>query len=202
MNRRIQVLTGVVLLAGLSGALTQSSAAPTARESRSRACLTTGTTVGANRTLRVYRVGDRNGHRYVACVVRTGRRRLLGESNSLSGGVEDVKIAGRYAAVSFGQCGRDSCLSVAAVTDVLTGRTRAGKHRSDVGIASLVLSRTGSIAWITQTTAKDHFEVRKLEGSQETMLGAGSTIVPDSLALAGRRIYWLENDQPVSAVLQ
>lgn len=45
-------------------------------------------------------------------------------------------------------------------------------------------------------------EVRTLTGAGETVVASGAGIDPSSLALAGSRLYWLDNGQPQTAELR
>ena len=99
------------------------------------------------------------------------------------------------------------------VRNLRTGRVL---HRVPTGVAthpmwvgdgwttSIVLGRSGSVAWIAQIAQArqpTEYEVRGLGAAGERVLARGSTVDPHSLALAGSTLYWTQGTKPESAAL-
>jgi hypothetical protein len=72
-------------------------------------------------------------------------------------------------------------------------------------ILELVLKNDGAVAWIAgfgcpaQTKL---LEVHALDAAGERLLASGADVAPESLALAGSRLYWTQADKPFSAPLK
>jgi hypothetical protein len=58
------------------------------------------------------------------------------------------------------------------------------------------------VAWITDTVqSENRYQVRALDETGERTLAVGSSIGPNSLALADSTLYWTQGGKPGSAVL-
>ena len=214
-------VAGVVALAPPANA--QSGSKCTARGSKT--VLQTG-------SVRIYttRLGD-SAARVYGCLYSQNRRRFLGIEGDCDPGptVSGLTVRGRYVALVESFCNIDSSDDYVVVRDLRTG---AVKHRAvgaagtpaDTGepstlVRELVLSSTGSVAWIADWKAvsgsstahpNDDRQVRKLEpGSPEggTLLDSGLGIERRSLALGSRtsagyaRLYWTKDGAPATARL-
>jgi hypothetical protein len=76
---------------------------------------------------------------------------------------------------------------------------------SGVGpVVSLVLKADGAVAWIAQDFERSkgapYYDVEAADrGGGGRLLAAGANIDPNSLALAGKTLYWTESGRPFSA---
>jgi hypothetical protein len=66
---------------------------------------------------------------------------------------------------------------------------------------AIVVKSDGSVAWITDDRLSNRYEVHTADQSGSHLLAADSSIAPYSLALAGSQLYWMQDGQPMSAVL-
>jgi hypothetical protein len=66
-----------------------------------------------------------------------------------------------------------------------------------------VVSRAGSVAWIRlgHPDLVTYSEVRAADAAGERVLDQGDHIDPFSLAISGRRIYWMSGGSPRTALL-
>jgi hypothetical protein len=102
-------------------------------------------------------------------------------------------------------CGKGStCVGGVIVRDLERGTRREfavpGLHRF---ARDLVVSRAGSVAWIRlgPSHLPNSHEVRAADAAGERVLDAGTHIDPHSLAISGRRIYWLSGGSPRTELL-
>lgn len=66
----------------------------------------------------------------------------------------------------------------------------------------IVVRSDGAVAWVSDTFKKENrFEVHALDATGERVLAVGSNIAPESLALGGSTLYWMQGGKPASAVL-
>ncbi len=67
---------------------------------------------------------------------------------------------------------------------------------------AIVVKRDSSVAWIVETDQEEgKYQVHAIDKSGSRVLASGSDIDPSSLALAGSTLYWTQDGQPASAVL-
>jgi hypothetical protein len=79
-----------------------------------------------------------------------------------------------------------------------------GRPETDTGAGigpatAVVVTSTGSIAWIAHDDATGGYEVHSASGGRQRLVSAGSGIDPHSLATTGSTIYWTEADSARSA---
>lgn len=213
--------------AGLFGfgalAVAPAAAGAAARSTAAR-CPTSGTTLEQNAEVRVYsRNGD--GDPVNACAFGTGRPFRIGsagdeENPDLDDLILRRAVAGRMVAVATQNCNIDNCGTRITVYD---SRSRRAIHTgpavsppaSDffaVPVDSLVLRRSGGVAWIGAVAESSggsgqprpvQVEVRKIERENTvTTVDSGLTIGTGSLALGGTRIYWLKGGAAQTAGLR
>jgi hypothetical protein len=166
--------------------------------------------------------------RLYGCLYSRNRNYLIGIDGDCQPGpaVDRVTLRGRYVAYVESFCNLDASDDYVVVKDLRTGRNKyraiSATGRSDgepsTLVSDLVLSPTGSVAWIADWQAQsggtpdpnDDRQVRKLEpGAPEggTLLDSGLTIEARSLAIGSRtsagysRIYWTKADAAASAKL-
>lgn len=155
------------------------------------------------------------------CLYSQNRRYFLGEDGDCDPGavVGKLILIGRYVGYVSTSCNIDQGEDSVVVRDLRTGRvkydvpsaTGTEDGAASTEVTDLVMSRTGSVAWIANWDANsggmetphpnDDRQVRKLEpGAPEggTLLGSGLDIEPGSLALSSRTragfswLYWQE----------
>jgi hypothetical protein len=77
----------------------------------------------------------------------------------------------------------------------------------DSFIGGFVLRPNGSIAWMKATPSAPFgphdyaVELHKREAGMESVLASGTDIDPQSLAIKGTRIFWMQAGQPRTAEL-
>ncbi len=75
----------------------------------------------------------------------------------------------------------------------------------DVGIGettAIVVKGDGSVAWIARASRQlGSIQVRSVDKTGSHLLAASPEIEPDSLALAGSTLYWMQGGKPMSATL-
>ncbi len=178
-------------------------------------------TIIATETGRIFSTARRGETqaRIYGCLYSQNRRYFLGEDGDCDPGpvVGKLILIGRYVGFAETHCNIDQGEDAVVVRDLRTGREKwraATATGTEDGAAStevtdLVMSRTGSVAWIANWDANsggmetphpnDDRQVRKLEpGAPEggTLLASGLDIEPGSLGLSSRTrggfswLYW------------
>jgi hypothetical protein len=161
----------------------------------------------------IFRRKDRRGLFVAyACHLRVGRNFRLSNHDDPNGDTTVVPkaLTGRYAGYAVTHCpgpGGEDCISRVFVRDTRNGKTLRSARAyvgatNDFFTDSLVLAPNGDVAWIAESDdPSEAFEVRAATAGGTTQLDAGPEVDPDSLALAGRRVYWTVGGEPRSAVL-
>ncbi len=134
-------------------------------------------------------------------------------SAQVSGGTFSVTVVGSVVAYSVE---KSDILGEYEVYEVRVRNLRTGKviHRvptgsppqpGSIGIGSttaIVVKRDGSVAWIvTCVTQLGGFQVHSIDKTGSHVLAVSPEIAPNSLALAGSTLYWLQGGKPMSATL-
>jgi hypothetical protein len=168
-----------------------------------------------DRRVRIF-YSDRGGlPEYRACFYRDGRRRRFTTGNE--DGLGEIRLRTPYVAwVELGS-GSGTTFETLYSGNLRTGRSRElasfyapqGPYGRD--LRGLVLSETGSVAWISDSYGlgpdnQQHHDVAvlKRDADGRGTLDPGPTVDPDSLALSrsGRRVYWTNAGEPRSARLR
>jgi hypothetical protein len=165
-------------------------------------------TVALNPQARVYvrsQRGDADQHLLIGCLLRSGQSVQLDSwfSCGCSRGDESapqVWLRGRIVALNRYSCPPDpvlgSCVGAARTVSLRTGEPlRRANTRTSV--AALVLGPRGSFAYVSSGGAV----VKSDATGESVVLDAGAGIDPDSLAVAGARVYWTRSDAPQTALL-
>jgi hypothetical protein len=83
-----------------------------------------------------------------------------------------------------------------------TGAQNRPKFVGDGPTTAIVVKADGAVAWITDTVqSENRYQVHALDNTGERTLAVGSSIDPNSLALASSTLYWTQGMKPESAVL-
>jgi hypothetical protein len=131
-----------------------------------------------------------------------------------SGGVGPVALVGPIVAYDVGDDAPLKLPNGFSSNEIWVRNLRTGKliHRmpngspaepGDIGLGettAIVVKSDGSVAWIVRTS--DGPQVRSADKTGEHLLAAASPAIdPNSLALAGSTLYWLQGGKPMSATL-
>jgi hypothetical protein len=171
----------------------------------------------ANQTVRVFTTRHRTdtalgqGTDVVlrACLRRHGRPFALAANIAVdtdgSGNYANVRLAGRYVALTTRSCDRHGMMCAGGVRVWDVGTRRVVRSTDGTWASDLELHPNGSVAWITaplaQSVPATETAVRVSDGAGERTLATGA-IASDSLALAGSRLYWTEAGVPRAAALE
>lgn len=177
-----------------------------------------GTTIAANRSVRVFERAERSygyveGVATYACNRKTGRLKSFSdhERGKDSAIIPLSAIAGTFVAIVF----KTPELRTIEVWNAANGATRVfgASTQAELGtggtpvpdVTALVQTPKGHVAWIVQAGALGpgyvvHVGAAKRGGVPPT-LGFGAGIAPTSLASAGGSVYWTQDEMPYSALL-
>jgi hypothetical protein len=200
------------LLIAAAALLTGAGSAQAAKASPHRPlapCAVRGSVaVAQNEQARVYvrsERGDADQHLLVGCLLRSGQRVVLDSwfSCDCSRGDEaepQVWLRARIVAVNRYSCPPDPtlgpCMGSARTVSLRTGETL---RRASTGtfLEALVQGPRGAFAYVSSGGG-----VLKSDATGETVVVVtGPGIDPDSLAIAGARLFWLRDGAPQTAVL-
>jgi hypothetical protein len=110
-----------------------------------------------------------------------------------------MSLVGGYLAYEEVVCERDgSCDASLYREDLLRRRTVIVEalHGDASPATDLRMSASHVVYWIRATA--DGYAVKRGDGRTLTLLARGAGVAPGSLAVSGRRAYWLEDGQPRS----
>ena len=188
-------------------------------------------TVIATGSVRIFTTTLGNtAERVYGCLYSKNRRYFLGIEGDCDPGpaIDQLRVSGRYVAYVQSFCNIDASDDYVVVQDLRTGRIKwraiaatgqRGDSEPSTLVGDLVLSRTGSVAWIADWDANsgsstpdpnDDRQVRKLEPGAPaggTLLDAGLGIEQGSLGIGSRTsagyswIYWTKDGSPAAAKL-
>ena len=195
MRKALAVTGALAVLAPLAWA--------PAAEARDTRCRPKGSeTVAASTRVRIYYVTRGGTDRTVACVLRTGRRTVLGEVYAReSFGLSIVRFDGWFVAFGFQGCTGPFCGAGVGSVDVRSGSTMRRCCWLDPP-TDLVLKSNGSIAWIVRDPFATSARVQKLDAAGYQELDSGP-IDPTSLALSrSSQVYWTNAGVARSAPLE
>ncbi len=131
-----------------------------------------------------------------------------------SGGVLQIALAGPVVAYGVeesytGPSGHS--FSEIWVRNLVTGRVihrmpnGSPPEPGDIGLGgtlAIIVKSDGSVAWIVGASEQlGHLQVRSVDKTGSHLLAASPEIEPDSLALAGSTLYWMQGGKPMSAML-
>jgi hypothetical protein len=158
-----------------------------ARAERPR-CLSSGRTIAANASARLFRVGPIGEYELFVCWRPTRRVIRLGELSIDQIGPVHPLLAGKWVAYDRQYCDDDGCDGQIVVRSARTGRRL--RHAPDQNglVGGIVLTLGGDVAWIRVTAAT---AVYSLDARGLRTLDPGPGVVPNSLALAGSQVFWL-----------
>jgi hypothetical protein len=218
----LSVAATIALLVAAPLMTTNASAAGVRRSAAAVSCQR-GTTVVANRLVRVFQTaGELYDHAFWACARRSRRATYLFEQDASVDGAEPrLAIAGRFVGYESRACfggdhdSPDGCDSSVVVRDVTRRRSWRTKLPDLSGdsqpgfLLSIVLTARGWVAWQGYRTTFNTLEiwamapggaVRKIaEGPLEGDIAAPAN---GSLAVTGDRLYWQFGDNPEFTLLR
>jgi hypothetical protein len=130
------------------------------------------------------------------------------------GGIDQETLAGPIVAYEYVHSGGYEStgpgVSVIIVRDLRTDKTlhkedtgSAPKPYPSIGAATIIVVKSdGAVAWIAKVRAEaGTYQVHAVDGSGARLLASGADIEPDSLALAGSTLYWIQDGKPEVATL-
>jgi hypothetical protein len=194
--RLVRRIIGTLALAALLGAGAAQPAGAAGKRERERICAKRGATAAASATARVFEV-DRDGDRTLyGCLRAGGRLQALARWFSCDCSVGDdpapgvALLAGRFVALTHHpSCGPFPCETGPSYT---LHNLRSGRAVSPQGPVSQVVPGEGFYAY-------EDGRVVLVRGGAERVVDAGPGVEPGSLAIAGRRLYWMRDGLPQSA---
>ena len=155
---------------------------------------------------------------YYACRIKNGKRYLLGGNECFGndlGEIGEYAFAGNVIAYEARTCGDPEGESDAKVLNLSTGfkaKYQAeegelpGGGVQDYSITDIVARPNGNVAWIALAKHVSggnatRYDVRRVIDQNVTRIDFGTTIVPDSLAISGTHIFWIEGNNAKTAEL-
>jgi hypothetical protein len=207
----------------LAVALTVAYSAPAQARHGNRCTARNAHTILATDSVRIFATPLGNtAERVYGCLYSRNRRYVLGIDGDCDPGpaIDQVTVSGRYVAYVESICNIDASDDYVVVKDLRTGRNKwraiaatgqAPDAEPSTLVSDIVVSRTGSVAWIADWDANsgsstphpnDDRQVRKLEPGAPaggTLLDSGLGIEQGSLALGTRTragyswLYWNKN---------
>jgi hypothetical protein len=196
-------------LAGLAAlALAAPASAPAASSTAAKCSPKGSTAIIADENARVFEkrnAKDKQQFDVFACRYATGKVIKLGvRFRGDPTGVGTFRLAGRYVGYVDNDC--DACDPQITVYDLTTGKAKrdvdaAQSDSGEPGVGGFVLAENGAIAWIV---VGDETRVFKSDGASPkaaTLLDGAKGVDSDSLALAGKRVYWTRAGAPQTATL-
>ena len=169
-------------------------------------------TIAINGTVRVFAVRKTVGHARLTygCLLKR-KKPVKFFQPDFPTGYGPLAVAAPYIAYgAYGDCAASFCNPNSVVVQDLRSGGRATPVNATMSIAevrSLVLTPTGSVAWIGTTfdptgNIVPGYTVAKSEhGAPPVVLESSADIDPESLALAGSTLYWLSGVSAKSATL-
>jgi hypothetical protein len=170
-----------------------------------KGCMNRGTTVVANRYLRVFYVSRPldNIRSYYACNLRRNVRRGMTEDIMGDGRRPIVALARSRVAWEDVICDDKAGTCSGTVLRYDTRRRRTAfvadwdRQRP---ATDLVVTRTGAVAWIRAVGAAGT-QVAAVDANGQRVFETSASVEPGSLAVAGRRIYWTSGGEAQTARL-
>jgi hypothetical protein len=195
--------------AGIGVALVASAANTSA--ATTHACSPSGSkTLAQTASVRVYRLGE---VRVYGCVFSSGVRRRLDRGSEFPVQSSTVRINGRFVGFARGApTARGNDLSV-NVVDLKSGDARyavrdPGGTDDIAPISDLEVTSTGAMGWIVRVESEPHVrrnEVLTVDTAGVRIRDAGTDtagIEPNSLAVSGRRLYWVKGGTATAVKLR
>jgi hypothetical protein len=199
--------------------------APTSEAKKHRAkqapCSLSGSkTVIATEHARIFTKADAHGETLsvYACLDSRNRRFLLSVGDTAPGGSGDTTgrpaLAGAYVAYALGHFDdsqrynsdfkgfADQVVAINLSTAAELRFPAAAGNSPSAHVSDLVLSKSGSFAWIGSGTASNEVHRFDVGDTADTVIDSGPNLQAGSLALAGSTIYWTKANKPASAPIK
>ena len=210
MSARATLIEAILTAAAVIGVAWSVSAADTSAAT-SPACSPSGIkTLAQTTSVRVYRLGK---VRVYGCVFSSGARRRLDRGSAFPVQPSTIRINGRFVGFARGApTARGDDLSVNVVDlrsgDALYSVEDPGGTDDIAPITDLEVTSTGAMGWIVRVESEPHVrrnEVLSVDTAGVRIRDAGTNtagIEPNSLAVSGRRIYWVKGDTAMTVKLR
>lgn len=185
--------TAVALVASLAGGPSPALAVPSC---------SSGSTLAISKSARVFQVKLGSIRRVYGCSTSTQKRSYLGRAGSVDLDTSALALSGPRIAYVRTFCNEAGCRKNVLVRDLKTRKRLlwvATASGDDQKVTDLVLSKSGTVAWIVELnpdapTARYVSSASKGQplGQPVLVLANGLDIIPGSLALAGTTLYWTQ----------
>lgn len=189
--------------AGVAALLTAMAVHPAAGADPTEDCRTRGTTVAANADYRLFVASDFStaSRVYYACRVGSRRAHVLGRNEDGEGLQRPtLRLAGNHAIWSESVCDRvGGCES--AIWAQRIDRRHRPERLAGTGAAEIVAVARQALAWVRYRDP-DTVEVVVVDKRGRQVIDHGTGFERGSLAISGRRVYWVRDGAPLSYRLQ
>jgi hypothetical protein len=195
----------LALAATIAAATSLAAGAAAAPAATKITCATKGSTLAAGPSARVFTAGTGSARRVYGCATSANKLRNLGKAAGEGVDTKLVAVTGVRVAYVISSCGDTGCQQSVLVRDLKTGKSvsaaLAAPGDVEQKVTDLVLSRTGTVGWISEERAdsgaatKRYVSTRKpgsFTGIPVVPVATGLDIVAGSLALAGSTLYWTQ----------
>lgn len=186
--------------------------APAAAATR---CSKAGGTLAQTASARVFVAQSNSVRRVFGCATGQRNARSLGRAGGEGVDTTHLALVGARVAYVLRSCSEGGCSASVLVYDLkqrkdVSAALAAPNDNADQDVTDIVLTRRGTVAWISEEHAAGmapvtaryvaYREPGKGIGIPATPVATGIDIVAGSLALAGRILYWTQGT-PRAALL-
>jgi hypothetical protein len=178
-------------------------------------CSKPGGTLAQNAAARVFTASSGGVRRVFGCAAGQKNARSLGRAGGEGVDTKHLALVGARIAYVLQSCSEGGCSASVLVYDLkkrtdVSAALAAPNDNTDQNVTDIVLTKQGTVAWISEERAAGtdpvtaryvaHRTPGKGIGIPATPVSTGVDIVPGTLALAGRILYWTQGT-PKSALL-
>lgn len=199
MRARLLVAASVAVLLGMGAWVTPASAATR--------CSKAGGTLAQTAGARVFVAQSNTLRRVFGCAAGQKNARSLGRAGGEGVDTKHLALVGSRVAYVRQSCSEGGCSASVLVYDLkrrtsVSAAFAAPNDNTDQNVTDIVLSKKGTVAWISEEHAAgmDPVTARYVAyrepgtgvGIPATPVATGLDILPGTLALAGRVLYWTQ----------
>jgi hypothetical protein len=208
MRTRLPATATVAVLVGMGAWVTPATAATR--------CSKAGGTLAQTATGRVFVAQNGSIRRVFGCAAGQKNARSLGRAGGEGIDTKHLALVGSRVAYVLRSCSEGGCGASVLVYDLkrrtdVSAAFAAPNDNSDQNVTDIVLTKTGTVAWISEERAGGmapvtaryvaYREPGKGVGIPATPAATGLDVLPGTLALAGRVLYWTQGGTPKAALL-
>jgi hypothetical protein len=170
-------------------------------------CSKSGGTLARTAGARVFVAQSNSVRRVFGCAAGQKNARSLGRAGGEGVDTKHLALVGTRVAYVRGSCSEAGCSASVLVYDLkrrkdVSAALAAPNDNTDQNVTDIVLTKNGTVAWISEEHAAgmDPVTARYVAfrdpgrgiGIPATPVATGLDIVPGTLALAGRVLYWTQ----------